>query len=60
MSKGNINFGGKKKIRESRQSIFVVKQKGRITSCGDKINSYEEIIEELKKRKYAFIFGEKS
>ena len=27
MSKGNINFGGKKKIRESRQSIFVVKQK---------------------------------
>jgi len=35
--------------------IFVVKQKGRLTSCGDKVNTYEDIINELKKRKYAFI-----
>lgn len=35
--------------------IFVVKQKGKLTSCDNKIHSYEDIINEIKKRKYVFI-----
>ncbi len=35
--------------------IFVVKKKGKITSCDNKVNSYEDVIKELKKRGYAFI-----
>lgn len=35
--------------------IFVVKQKGKITSLDNKVKSYEDIISEIKKRGYAFI-----
>lgn len=35
--------------------IFVVKQKGKITSTDNKIKTHEEIINEIKKRGYAFI-----
>lgn len=35
--------------------IFVVKQKGKITSFDNKVKSYEDIISEIKKRGYSFI-----
>ena len=35
--------------------IFVVKRKGRLTSCDNKINTYEEVVDEIKKVKVSFI-----
>ena len=35
--------------------IFVVKQKGKITSADNKVKDYDDIINEIKKRRYAFI-----
>jgi hypothetical protein len=35
--------------------IFVVKQKGKLTSADNKVKSYEDIVKEIKERGYAFI-----